>query len=122
MKLTQTTPLLRSFNEAQAKQFYIDFLGFELLFEHRFEPGLPLYFAVKRDACELHLTEHHGDATPGASVRIACEDVDAYCATLAAQNAAHTRPSVQEQPWGTRDFTVTDPFGNRLTFTSAVSL
>jgi uncharacterized glyoxalase superfamily protein PhnB len=24
-------------------------------------------------------------------------------------------------PWGTRDFTVTDPFGNRLTFTSAIS-
>jgi len=25
-------------------------------------------------------------------------------------------------PWGTRDFTVTDPFGNRLTFTSAISV
>ena len=35
------TPILRSFEEARAKAFYIDFLGFELLFEHRFEEGLP---------------------------------------------------------------------------------
>jgi hypothetical protein len=24
-------------------------------------------------------------------------------------------------PWGTRDMTIADPFGNRLTFTSAIS-
>jgi uncharacterized glyoxalase superfamily protein PhnB len=29
---------------------------------------------------------------------------------------------VQTMPWGTRDFTVADPFGNRLTFTDAISL
>ena len=40
------TPILRSFDEARAKAFYIDFLGFDLLFEHRFEEGLPLFMAV----------------------------------------------------------------------------
>ena len=121
MALTHTTPILRSFDEAQMRRFYVDFLGFTVLFEHRFEPGLPLYVGLKRDACELHLSEHHGDATPGASMRIAVDDVDALAAELMAKHVSHNRPQVHTQPWGTRDFTVTDPFGNRLAFTSAVS-
>ena len=66
----------------------------------------------------LHLSEHHGDATPGSAVRIGCEDVDAFCAALNAKGYKYARPGVQEMPWGTRDSTIGDPFGNRLTFTS----
>jgi len=119
--LQQTTPILRSFDEAKARAFYVDFLGFRVLFEHRFHDGAPLYMGVARDGCELHLSEHHGDACPGSSMRIGVSDVDALCAELLAKHDPHARPQVQEQPWGTRDFTVTDPFGNRLTFTSAIS-
>lgn len=122
MTLGRITPILRSFDEARAREFYVGFLGFQVLFEHRFEPGLPLYMAVARDACELHLSEHHGDACPGASARIEVSDVDALCAELQGRRYANARPSVHTMPWGTRDMTVTDPFGNRLTFTSAVSL
>lgn len=122
MTLLSTTPILRSFDADKMRAFYVDFLGFTVLFEHRFEPGMPLYCGLKRDACELHLSEHHGDATPGSAMRIAVDDVDALAAELAAKHASHNRPQVQAQPWGTRDLTVTDPFGNRLTFTSAVSL
>lgn len=121
-QLQSTTPILRSFNEAQAKAFYLDFLGFSLVFEHRFEPGLPLYMGIVRDGCSLHLSEHHGDATPGSSMRIQVADVDALHAELMAKGPHHHRPAVQTMPWGTRDFTVTDPFGNRLTFTSAISI
>ena len=122
MALTHTTPIFRSFDESKMRQFYVALLGFEVLFEHRFEPGMPLYCGLRRDACELHLSEHHGDATPGSSVRIAVDDVDALAAEIGARHAPHARPQVQQMPWGTRDFTVTDPFGNRLTFTSAVSV
>jgi uncharacterized glyoxalase superfamily protein PhnB len=122
ISLTGAVPILRSFNEALMRDFYVNFLGFEVLFEHRFEPGLPLYCAVRQGTCELHLSEHHGDATPGASLRIAVNDVDAFAAELLAKAKPYARPSVHDMPWGTRDFTVTDPFGNRLTFTSAVSL
>lgn len=119
--LQRTTPILRSFDEARAREFYVGFLGFEVVFEHRFDPGAPLYLEVRRDACTLHLSEHHGDACPGASMRIQVSDVDALCAELLAKDCRHARPQVQAMPWGTRDFTVTDPFGNRLTFTSAIS-
>ena len=121
MRLGNSTPILRIFDEAKAREFYVGYLGFRIDWEHRFAPGMPLYLQVSRDGCVLHLSEHHGDACPGSSMRIGVSDVDALCAELLAKHDPHARPQVQEQPWGTRDFTVTDPFGNRLTFTSAIS-
>lgn len=120
-RLCKTTPILRSFDEVKAREFYLEYLGFEVVFEHRFEVSLPLYMGIVRGDCELHLSEHHGDATPGASLRIEVDDVDALCAELCSKSVTHNRPTVREMPWGTRDFTVTDPFGNRLTFTTAIS-
>ena len=122
MKLGQTTPILRIFDEAKAREFYLGFLGFSVVFEHRFEPGMPLYMGVRRDACMLHLSEHHGDASPGASMRIEVSDVDLLCAELVAKTYKHARPSVGAMPWGTRDMPLVDPFGNRLHFTSAISV
>ena len=121
MTLSSTTPILRIFDEAKAREFYVQFLGFRVDWEHRFEPGLPLYLQVSRDACVLHLSEHHGDACPGAAMRIRVADIQAFHRELAGRCYAHARPSIEETPWGSRDVTVRDPFGNRLTFTDAIS-
>ena len=119
--LSRTTPILRSFDEVKAREFYVFFLGFEVVFEHRFHDGAPLYMGIRRGDCSLHLSEHHGDTTPGSSMRIQVEDIDAFCAELQSRNYSYSQPRVENTPWGTRDFTVSDPFGNRLTFTSAIS-
>jgi uncharacterized glyoxalase superfamily protein PhnB len=121
-QLGKTTPILRSFDEVRAREFYLDWLGFEVVFEHRFEPEMPLYMGLRRGDCLLHLSEHHGDASPGASMRIEVSDIDALAAELNAQPYKQMRPAVQTMPWGTRDMTVIDPFGNRLTFTHAISV
>ena len=111
------TPVLRSFDEARARAFYIDFLGFEWVFEHRFEPGLPLYMGVKLGNCALHLSEHYGDGSPGAAVRIPVDDVAAYARALRAKAFGNATPGdPKETPWGTREITIADPAGNRLTF------
>ena len=85
-------PILRSFDEAKAREFYIDFLGFSVTFEHRFAPDAPLYLSIRLGACELHLSEHFGDASPGGAVRIGVDDVHAYCADLNAKEYRHARP------------------------------
>jgi uncharacterized glyoxalase superfamily protein PhnB len=121
MQLGKTTPILRIFDEAKAREFYLDYLGFGVVFEHRFEPGLPLYMGVARQGCVLHLSEHHGDASPGAAMRIEVDDIDALHAELSAKPYRYARPHIDATPWGTRDMTLADPFGNRLTFTSAIS-
>ena len=109
-------PIFRSFDEKATKSFYIEFLGFEIEFEHRFEPDTPLYLGVKRDDCVLHLSEHHGDSTPGSAVRIDVADVKAYCRALNAKQYKHARPGVQSQPWGYDDMSISDPSGNKLIF------
>ena len=115
--LGHPTPILRSFDEARARAFYLDFLGFEQMFEHRFEPGLPLYMGVKLGECALHLSEQYGDGSPGAAVRIPVDDVVAYAKPLRAKAFGNARPGEpNETPWGTREITIADPAGNRLTF------
>ena len=117
MMLGAPTPILRSFDEARAKAFYLDFLGFELVFEHRFEPGLPLYMGVRKGDCTLHISEHYGDSTPGGALRIPVDDVVAYAVTLRARNFGNARPGIPaETPWGSREITICDPASNRLTF------
>jgi len=120
MTMRPPIPILRSFDETKAREFYIDFLGFEVLFEHRFEPGTPLYLGVIKDNCALHISEHHGDACPGSAIRIEVADVDAYCKQLNEKRYKNARPGVQEQPWGYRDMSINDPAGNRLIFCTPV--
>jgi catechol 2,3-dioxygenase-like lactoylglutathione lyase family enzyme len=115
------TPILRSFDETRARAFYLDFLGFELVFEHRFEPGLPLYMGIRKGECVIHLSEHYGDATPGSAVRIPVDDVTAYMAELRAKKHGNARPGEpNETPWGTKEITICDPANNRLTFFTAI--
>ena len=110
-------PVLRSFDERRARRFYIDFLGFEVTFEHRFEDGAPLYMGLRRDHCVLHLSEHYGDATPGSSLRIEVADVVALAAELRAQDFENARPGEPvTTDWGTRELAIQDPASNRLVF------
>lgn len=120
MRLRNTTPILRIFDEAKAREFYVEFLGFRVDWEHRFEEGAPLYMQVSRDGCVLHLSEHHGDCSPGAAMRIETDDLESLQDELLAKRYRQARPGIESMPWGTRDMSIADPFGNRLTFTDAV--
>ena len=46
MQLGKVTPILRIFDEAKALEFYVDFLGFKVDWQHRFEADFPLYLQV----------------------------------------------------------------------------
>jgi catechol 2,3-dioxygenase-like lactoylglutathione lyase family enzyme len=115
MHLASAIPLVRIFSEEKAKEFYIDFLGFSIDWEHRFDTNFPLYAQIRRSDVVLHLTEHHGDATPGSTVFVPTVDVDALQAELSAKDYQFSKPSVVELPWG-RQLEVADPFGNRFRF------
>lgn len=116
MRLNHITPILRIFDEGKTKEFYVDFLGFVIDWQHRFGDHLPLYLQVSRAGCVLHLSEHHGDCCPGSAVRIQTDAIEDLHAELRAKQYKYARPSIEEKPWG-KDMTITDPFGNRLIFT-----
>lgn len=111
----ETAPILRIFDEAKAREFYLDFLGFALAFEHRFGDNFPLYAGVERAGLVLHLSGHHGDATPGATVFVRVTGIRAFQRELAAKDYAHMKPGLEELPWGLV-MEVTDPFQNRIRF------
>jgi len=94
------TPILRIFDEAKAREFYVEFLGFTVDWEHRFEPDLPLYMQVLKGDCVLHLSGHHGDACPGSAVRVAITGLDAYRDELMTKRYKHARPGIQRHALG----------------------
>ncbi|CAM5761254.1 glyoxalase superfamily protein [Bosea minatitlanensis] len=116
VRLRQGIPILRIFDEAKAKQFYLDFLGFRMDWDHRFAPDLPLYMQVSRSGLVLHLSEHHGDASPGSTVFVWMEGIDALHAELIAKRYTYSRPGIEEDGPGGRTLQVPDPFGNRIRF------
>lgn len=112
---TATMPILRIFDEALARGFYLDWLGFAADWEHRFDATAPLYMQIRRAGLVLHLSGHYGDATPGATVFIPTLGLAAFHAELCTRPNPHMRPGLEPLPWGTQ-MQVTDPFGNRLRF------
>jgi catechol 2,3-dioxygenase-like lactoylglutathione lyase family enzyme len=116
LTLAQPVPILRIFDEAKAREFYVGFLGFAIAWDHRYGDNFPLYLEIARGGCVIHLSEHHGDCTPVSALRIAVSDPKALHAELTAKDYRYAKPGYDAQE---QEFCVTDPFGNRLIFHSA---
>ena len=108
-------PILRIFELAKAREFYLDFLGCSIDWQHGGGDS-PHYIQVSRAELVLHLTEHHGDTTPGTRVFIETRGIEALYAELSGKAYRFNRPGLETVPWG-KELEVSDPFGNRLTFT-----
>jgi catechol 2,3-dioxygenase-like lactoylglutathione lyase family enzyme len=103
------------FDERKAREFWLDFLGFNVDFEHRFEADLPLYMGIGRNGLQLHLSEHHGDASPGATLFVPMSNIELLRDELRQKNYGYGRPDIVQQEWG-KILEVYDPFGNRIRF------
>ncbi|QFT93616.1 Glyoxalase-like domain protein [Roseovarius sp. THAF9] len=112
-QITRTAPVFRSFDEARARAFYVDWLGFDWTGEVRVFPGAAVYAFLRLGDFHLHLTEHHGDATPGSTAMVHVDNLRDWHATL--PHNPNMRPGLEPLPWGLQ-MEVTDPFGNRLRF------
>ena len=112
----RTVPVLRVFDTAKAVEFYVDWLGCQIDWEHRFYDDAPLYMQVSSGDLVLHLSEHHGDCCPGAKVFVEVDDIESLHRELIGKKYKYNRPQLETAPWKARTFTVTDPFGNRVQF------
>ena len=112
----ETIPILRIFSVEKAKEFYLDFLGFTLDWEHRFGDNFPLYMQISRGRLRIHLSEHHGDACPGSTIFVRMHGIEALQSELAAKDYRFLKPGVEQVPWNARMMEIADPFGNRIRF------
>lgn len=111
----RVTPQLRSTNWQRTRAFYEEGLGFRVEWEHRFEPGFPVFAQVTRNGLSLFLTEHAGDCQVGGAAYIIVDDVDALYREITARGVNVLEPP-DNAPWGGREMSVLDPDGNRLRF------
>jgi hypothetical protein len=110
----QTIPLLRIFSVAKAREFYVDFIGFQVDWEHRFDGVAPVYMQVSRAGLVLHLTEHHGDCCPGSTVFAWMTGLDEFHREISSKNYGYLRPGVERTFYDAKCMEVIDPFGNRI--------
>lgn len=113
IEFEQPTPILRMFDIAKAREFYVDYLGFDVRWEHRFDDLSPLYMEIARGGCVIHLSEHYGDCTPVSALRIKLSDAAAFHEELRKKQYRYYNPGYDAQ---NKEFCMQDPFGNRLIF------
>lgn len=118
--LEPAVPVLRIYDLAKAQEFYVGFLGMTVDWSHRFAADTPVYMQVSRGSLQFHLSEHHGDATPGASVLVRMTGIEEFNRELLDRNYPYARPGIEQAPWDSKVMEVTDPFGNRIRFSEAI--
>ncbi len=98
--LQPAIPVFRIFSIEKTMEFYQGFLGFTVDWKHRFDDNFPLYCQISRDDLTLHLSEHAGDASPGARAFVYMTGVAAFHAELTSKDYRYMKPGINDQPWG----------------------
>lgn len=117
--MTKVLPVLRVFDYARTLEFYVDWLGFTIDWEYAPE-GQPFYLQASLREVSVHLSQHHGECSPGALVILEdFEGLPAYHASLLAKNYRFMKPGLDPREWDPDVLTMTviDPFYNHLEFT-----
>ena len=79
----------------KSKTILLRFLGFKLDWEHRYEENMPLYLQISLQDAVIHLSEHHGDASPGGAIRIKIDDVKDYHSVVLSKEYAYSKPNIE---------------------------
>lgn len=113
--LTHIHPKLPMRNKAATRQYYINRLGFKETGSADYEG----YLMLKKDDIELHFFEFAGldPETNYGQVYIRTSDIEGlYQNLLNNGTPIHPNGQLQTKPWGQREFSLTDPDNNLLTF------
>jgi Glyoxalase superfamily protein len=116
-EVRQTTPVLRVFDVALARSFYVDYLGCGVDWQEGDEAAGPVYLQVSRGPLVLHLSTHHGDGTPGGVVLVEVQGIKDLHRELHAKGYPFMNPGLSEGPGDQMLSTeLIDPFANLIRF------
>jgi len=110
MRIAQPAPELPVPDVVEAQAYFRDRFGFEIAW-HNEDGGIG---AVAHGDCAIFLRQSDVPPIP-ATFWIFAEDVDTIHAQLAARGADLVDP-VADKPWGLRQFTLRDAWGNLFYF------
>ncbi len=110
-------PVLPSRDVSALVAFYVNKLGFTLLFQDQAnDPG---YAGVGRDRVELHMQWHdpkEWSAVDRPSLRFKVPRVEDLYEEYKPQGVFHENTQLRDTAWNTREFAFYDPDRNGLTF------
>ena len=109
--MEQAIPILPAADLAMARAFYVDGLGFRVLFEAS-EDGRSGLLGLERGTIRLTLDSPMDGHGRNACVSLEVEDADAYYREWSAKVAVLRPP--RDEEWNARTFDLLDPFGNTI--------
>jgi catechol 2,3-dioxygenase-like lactoylglutathione lyase family enzyme len=103
--------------------FYTEVLDFKVVRAPDADPQsfMSMYAFLERDGSFVHLSAHAGDGVLGSVIYIREDGIDTVYhhflqSGLKVQAVAGVSMEPVTQSWGMKEFAVTDPDGNRITF------
>ncbi|OMF28639.1 glyoxalase [Paenibacillus sp. FSL H8-0548] len=107
MKVKRIVANINTKDIAEAKLFYHDVLGLELLMDHGW---IRTYGSNEEMSIQISFASQGGSDTVTPDLSIEVDDVDAAFERM--KNAGFTiEYGLVDEPWGVRRFYVRDPFG-----------
>jgi len=107
MKVKRIVANIEAKDVAEAKRFYQDILGMELLMDHGW---IATYGTEETMRTQVSFASEGGSGTPVPDLSIEVDDVEeAY--RLMGESGFRIEYGPADEPWGVRRFYVRDPFG-----------
>ena len=106
-------PTLQSNNAEKSFQFYEKVLGFKKNWAHQYEPGLPLFISMSQGKTTVFITEHKNESAFGAELYLYVSDIETLVAHIK-KHSIEFDVELHDTPYGTKEFTLKDPDGNKL--------
>ena len=110
-------PMLPVADVRRAIEFYVDNLEFKMDF------NAGAYGGVRRDAIEVHFWRtDKRELSKNSNCRIEVTEIRKLYSAYRERGIIDSDGDIAATPWGTTEFGVTDPDGNRLTFVEVFGL
>ncbi|NQX65239.1 VOC family protein [Paenibacillus alba] len=110
MKVTRIVANIETQDVQEAKKFYQDILGLEILMDHGW---IATYGSSEEMSVQVSFASQGGSGTPTPDLSIEVDDVDAALTRMREAGVSILYGPVNE-PWGVRRFYVRDPFGKLI--------
>lgn len=119
-QIGSSIPVIRMLDEKSTLSFYLDFLGYELDWEHRFHdtPDSCLYAQIRLGQSLIHLNGHANTDSPVCEVRIPVLELESYHQFLCSKETSFPKPELVDPRYEGKktDMNIVDPSGNLLVF------
>jgi len=124
-------PFIRCSDILSSLEFYTDVLDFVVVRSPDPDPTsfMSKYALIERDGSRVHLSAHSGDGAFGNVIYVRVDNIDSLYSKFMANDlktdSSDGYPALRippvEQSWGAKEFSVSDPDGNKITFGHQIS-